>query len=555
MLKPAGLWRFGTVGSSSAMCKAIILGVATTENGALTTSRISAAKDAYYNHLSFAFDVDASNGYIYFGWTTGAHNRSTLNLQRRASNGAITNLLSRTVSNSEFTLLDADIEDAEVPRGGMFSGVHEMRFYDGTLYFVAQVQRMQKYNDTNDVEAVTRSAQKTAGAVLYAFDVATSTLTDMEMYQFATNAARSLTVNAGKVFYAESPDATYKYKAYNPDDVDTFNVGSNQNLFPDLRGALKSIDPTVSFATKDDEGKRIAITDHGNMYFEGVPYRGVSVPMLSIDNEIHFIVSHGDGDAIQKRNAAASLPENYIWMKFGDKLAYVLETLTPNTPHALLVDIANKTNAIFFMRNGRVVLKDREPLTAKIDGRLTADASVIRLKEANRDFPERGYLMVDKEILRYSRGFRIDRAQAGTRSAAHEDEAVVTYLDNVVHPESFLSSNIVADTNRFYNVVQDSNLTNRQEDKGSIDRYIEKIFNLNLGLGIHQQAWTEDMHKRYLAYLKVIRKLVHVSLKRSNYLNIGDIIGFNYAGVLAYPMRIVSIDHNRETVDVIGRSL
>lgn len=530
-------------------------GVAIKDSGIGTAARISAAKDAYHNHLSFAFDVDMTTGYIYFGWTTGTHNRSTLNLQRYARNGVVTNLFSQSVANSELTLLDQDIEGLEVARGGMFSGVHELLFHSGKLYCIVQIQRMLKYRDTDNDEQVSRNANKTAGAVLYAFDVATTTLTPMEKYQFVTNAARSLTVHTDKVFYAEGTDAAYKYKAFNPDDIDSFNRGANQNLFPDLRGTLKSIDPAMHLTSEDADGKRIAIADYGNMYFEGTYYRGMSMPMLSIDNEIHFIASYGNADALQKRNSAASLPGNYMWLKFGDKLSYILTSLKPTTPHALLIDIANKTNSIFYIRNGRVVFKDREPLVAKLDGTLSADATTITLKEQNREFPEEGYLFIGKEIVKYGQGFSIMRGQAGTLATSHDSDIKVTYLDNVVHKDSFLNSSISIDTNRFYNVVQNPSLTDRQEDVESIAQYIEKVFSLDLGLDVHQQVWTEDANKRYLEYLKVIRKLVSVSLKRSNYLNIGDIIAFNYAGKLIYPMRIVSIEHTRESVNVTGRSL
>ena len=437
----------------------------------------------------------------------------------------------------------------------MFSGVHELVFYDGKIYCVVQIQRMLKYNDTSNAEQVSRSASKTAGAILYAFDVATSTLTDMEKYQFITNSGRSITINDDRVFYAESTDATYKYRAYNPDDVDTFTLGINQNIFPELRGALKSIDPSKDFSDVNSDGERTAIKNHGNIFFERLPYRGIGMPMLSVDNELHMVASYGNPDTLPRTDSEGSLPNNYQWLKFGRKLVYVLQSLQTTTSYNLLVDIANKTNSIFYMRNGRIVFKERDAIKAKLNANITPTSASLSIKDETRDLPDSGYMLVDREIVKYNTGFSIERGQAGTIAVAHGENAEVIYLDNVVNKDSYLTVNIAVDTNRFYNVVQDSNLTNRQQDLESIERYGEKVFNINLGLGGHQHAWREYMYRKYLEYLKEIRQLVSVSLKKSNYLTIGDVISFNYAGVFVYPIRIISINHQRESIQVVGRSI
>ena len=159
----------------------------------------------YHNHLNFAFDVNSS-GDIYFVYSVGDTDESSLVIKRRTSAGVETTILTDTQDLDALTALD----DA----GGAYLGCHEALFHDDNLYMLCPIQRVDV-----DGSDTTRSVTKAAGSVIYRCDVTAGTpsLTVIETWDFVTHSACNLIVHDGAVHYVEQPSAAEKFLPINSD--------------------------------------------------------------------------------------------------------------------------------------------------------------------------------------------------------------------------------------------------------------------------------------------------------------------------------------------------
>ena len=77
---------------------------------------------------------------------------------------------------------------------------------------------------------------------------------------------------------------------------------------------------------------------------------------------------------------------------------------------------------------------------------------------------------------------------------------------------------------------------------------------MNLGLTKHELAWQVYVLKNYLEHLKEPQQRINLTLKPTNYLEIGQIIGVKY-GMLVYAMQILSITKNKDSTQIRGRTV
>ena len=183
-------------------------GVARVNTSGTTTEMIDQAVGGYHNHLNFAFDV-TSGGDIYFVYSVGDTDESSLVIKRRTSAGVETTILTDTQDLADLTALD----DA----GGAYLGCHECLFHDDTLYMLCPIQRV----DADDASppVYTRSREKAAGMVLFSCDVTAGTpsLTVIETWDFVSHSACNLIVHDNAVHYTEQPIAASKFLPINSD--------------------------------------------------------------------------------------------------------------------------------------------------------------------------------------------------------------------------------------------------------------------------------------------------------------------------------------------------
>ena len=178
-------------------------GVARVNTSGTTTEMIDQTTLNYHNHLNFAFDV-TSGGDIYFVYSVGDADESSLVIKRRTSGGTESTILTDTQDLADLTALDDN--------GGAYLGAHECLFHNNQLYFFAPIQRVDEDSGT-----YTRSREKAAGAVLFSCDVTAGTpsLTVIDTWDFVTHSACNLIVHDGNVHYVEQPSAAGRFKPIN----------------------------------------------------------------------------------------------------------------------------------------------------------------------------------------------------------------------------------------------------------------------------------------------------------------------------------------------------
>lgn len=514
-------------------------GVARVSSAGTVTELTRRTSFGYNNHLNFAFDVDSSrNTYmVYFESTVTG---STIKVRRITNGGTESELYTETRTLTELTDLSDD--------GGWVSGIYEVLHDNGDLYIIAGIGHTEIYYDASDVELKTRSERKGAGCVLYKLDLSdtASGLQVIDKYDFIQSGIRSLTVHKNAIHYIESPSVSYKYAEFNPDlTEDDLDTNINQDL-----GKLKRLDSS-------DE-----VEDLGNLWYSTLPYKSTNMPMLIIDDELHCIMSFGDNSGILTSESESSRNDNFQWIKYGNKIDYIISGIASGNAYDSLVDIAKKTNSLFLFKQNRISLVDKDPYRALLNGAITTTSVSLNYDNTNKgwvNLPSAGYILIDNEILSYSGKTgsslaSLKRGINGSPIESHSNNSDVLYLDNVIEPNSYLTSSFRLDTNRFFNVVQESNLILEKRDLNSIADF-DKIFTLDLGLSRHDTAWIDYMYQKYLDELKELRSFVNVVLKPSFYINLGDIISYYYDNQILKPFRVSTVNYKRDRTEIQGRTV
>lgn len=520
-------------------------GVARVDTSGRTTALFSETPDDFYNSENFAFNI-AGNGDVYFAFVSGgAYNQNTtLTIKRRALDGTTTTILTDSKALHELDVLDE--------AGGAYAGVHEVLYDNNNLYLVVQIQKV-RYEDINTASNNNRYRQLTesAGAVLYRANVTgTPTLTVIEKYNFTQFACRSMTAFDGDVYFLENPTEAYLFKPINS-NLDSFNVGLGYNVLPENTGSLKKTNSINDI-----------VDTIGNLWYENLPSYGVLTPCLTFNNSLQMIVSYSRMDELLRPNSIASQPDNAQWLVYGRKLDYVLPDIPSNgTIFEVLSGIALQTGTQFSVHQNLIQFKESEPYHAQVNGII---GSTIPFDSENRDFPSEGYLLINREIVRYS-GVSggtftgLTHGVLGSEIANHADDSKIVYLDNIINADSlnnpYQDIRIRLDTNRFYNVVRDTDGIANPRNAASIEKFGERTYELALGLTRHETAWIGFRAERYLDDLSELRYLVNVRLKPSRYILIGDIISFYYANHLLVPIRVVSITYTADSTEITGRSV
>ena len=145
-----------------------------------------------------------SGGDIYFVYSVGDTDESSLVIKRRTSAGVESTILTDTQDLADLT--------ASGDAGGAYLGAHECLFHDDNLYMLCPIQRVDEDSGT-----YTRSQMNAAGMVLFSCDVTTGTpsLTVIETWDFASHGACNLVVHDGSVHYVERPAASARFRPIN----------------------------------------------------------------------------------------------------------------------------------------------------------------------------------------------------------------------------------------------------------------------------------------------------------------------------------------------------
>ena len=406
-----------------------------------------------------------------------------------------------------------------------------------------------------------RSRTKTGGMVLYKCNVTAGSpsLTAVDTWDFVHQSGCNLTVHDGAVHFTEQPSAASRFKPINPDldgywtdDEKTQTMG--YNIVEEALGALKKINSSG------------AVESLGNVWYTDRPFNVFPTRMLSIDDDLHLCAGYGGFDELLRFNSLASQQDNGVHIVYGRTLHYVLPTFQPNgrSIYAALAGLAKSVNATLSFEKNVIMITDRRPFRALTDGATGTGTADIGFSDANKRFPSSGYLLIGKEILRYtgisSGAFTgITRGVLGSDIENHvSDASAILYLDNIIKTEGLGSPykkiTLQSDTNRIFNIIRDSGGIAEVRDAASIARYGERSYALDLGLTRHEKAWIEEIFASYLEELKDLQSIVNIQTVPDFSLRLGQIVPFFYRGLVS-GMRIVSVRYERRTTHVKGRTV
>ena len=405
-----------------------------------------------------------------------------------------------------------------------------------------------------------RSRTKAAGMVLYrvSTNAATPSLEVLDKWDFVTHSACSLTIHDGSVHFVEQPRSATAFKPINPDlggfwtdEEQTETMG--YNVLPESLGALKKISSSGE------------VEHLGNVWFTDRPFNVFPTRMLSIGGDLHLCAGYGNGDEVLRYNSLASAADNAVHIVYGKTLHYVVPRFSPNgrSVYAALADLAKSVNATLSFEKNVVMITDRRPYRAGTDGATGIGTGNLSFSNANKAFPSSGYLLIGKEILRYT-GITggaftgIQRGVLGSEIANPANNTEILYLDTLIQTEKlgspYKAITLQADVNRIFNIIRDSGGIAEVRDEDSIALYGERPYTLDLGLTRHEKAWIEEIFKSYLEELKDLQQIVNIQVRPDFSLRLGQIVPFFYGGLVS-GMRIVSVRYEGRTTHIKGRTV
>ena len=332
----------------------------------------------------------------------------------------------------------------------------------------------------------------------------------------------------------------------------TYNAEMGYNIIPENLGALKRI---------SNSGE---VENLGNVWYSEQPYNVFQTRMLSIDGDLHLCVGYGNGDEILRYNSPPSQADNMVHIVLGKTLHYVLPRFQPTeSVYAALADLAKRVNATLSFEKNIIMISDRRPFRAETDGATGTGTADIGFSDANKTFPSSGYLLIGKEILKYT-GISggaftgIARGVLGSLIENHADDSRILYLDTLIQTEKlgspYKSVTLQLDVNRLHNVIRDSQGIAEVRDEDSIALYGERPLTLELGLTRHEKVWIEEIFKSYLKELSTLQSIVNIQVRPDFSLRLGHIVPFTYGGIVK-AMRIVSVRYERRSTHLKGRTV
>ena len=399
-----------------------------------------------------------------------------------------------------------------------------------------------------------RDTLKSGGMTLYRCNVtdANPRLTEIETWDFVQRSGCNLTVHDGAVHFTEYPPESQVFKPYNP-ELESYNEEMGYNVLPEPLGALKKI----------DSGSR-EIEDLGNVWYTDRPYNVFPMRMLRIGEDLHICAGYGNPDTLLRFNSLASGAGNMAHIVYSRQVRYIVPSFSPvGSIYSALADIAKKVNATLSFEKNIIMITDRHPFRAVLDGDIGTGASDIGFRAANKTFPASGYLLIGGEVLRYSglsgsQFTGIVRGVLGSGGVGHSDGSDVLYLDTLLGGSGggspYKAITVQSDTNRIYNIIRDASGFAEARDAESIARYGERPYTLELGLTRHEKRWSESVFKAYLEELKDLQEIVNVQVVPDFSVRLGQIVPFAYAGELK-AMRIVSIRYEADATHIRGRTV
>ena len=514
------------------------------QNSGNPSHRVSALftrrRDAYQNHLNFAFDVTEA-GEIFFAAVEGTETTSTLTVEKW-TDGTTETVFERTEPLYQLTEFDT--------AGGAWLGVHEVLVDGHNIYLIVPVSRVRLETSP------TRDISTDAGVILYRYNQVTLQLQVLAKYDFVQYGPCMLTKHDGDVYFVESPAVSYLFEPRNRDVV--FDAS-------EAKGFLKRIHATGEIETL------------GNVYFDnGRAYRG-QLPMrgLSFDDDLHFVMGYGDPVSIVQPESDASRPENWQWFSFGKKYRYKVPVLpTAGAISEVLTSLATTVGATVSIDKNILSLQNRRARGAFVATAVGVADTKIAYQFANHAFPAMGYLLIGSELVRYTGRTAthftgISRGELSTSIATHAKDSLITFVHRPIEApntirssEPYLEVTVSLDSDHLYNSIEEgSPVRSRVLDAASQSQFGANPLQLALSTTEHELPWVEFISKQYLERFKDLAYLINVRVRAFYAVNLGEIVCFKYLAdapeVDGYliAMQVMSVRTGSEFTTIRGRQV
>lgn len=475
--------------------------VSSTENGTLTPI-FTETKDNYYNHLNFAFDIVGND--IYFAFTTGTAFNSTLTVKKR-SGGTTTTVFTKTQSFTNIT----DLDDS----GNAWLGVEELLVDGDDFYLIIPISRNGRDISTG------------AGVILYRYSLFSGKLFPLIKKDFVQHGLCMLVKYNNDIYFAESPAVTSEYTAK--------NRGLNYEA-SEAKGFLYVIRTSI------DNG----IDKLGNIYFDnGNAYNGqLPIKPLLFDDDINFIAGFGNIKTIGVVNSVTSNPENYQWFSYGKKYRYKLPILRKDgTIMSALTEIAGTTGSTLSIDKDIISIQDRQARGAMTMFEVKTTDTTIAYEFQNLTFPEKGYLLIGDELIRYTGKTDtyftgITRGVLATDIQYHKKGELITYVKRIIEDkekinasEPYLQVTVSLDSSNLYNqILEGAPQRISLLDENSREKYGELPLDLNLGTTEHDLPFAENISKQYLQRFKNLAYIINARVRAFFSINLGEFVCFKF---------------------------
>lgn len=483
--------------------------------GGTTAAMLTANRNEDFNYLNFDFDI-APNGDIYMPCAEGRGANSAEKIKKYDAATGVSSVVSNRSSVGAL-------------------GCHEAIYTpDGDLYFVGAGNR-----SINEID-------KSARAGIFRFETQTNRFGSVHNYNYVQLSCRSFVWHEGYLYFAEYPNASTHYEPSNANAAGQINSSLGKW---DPRTRSNEVPPNKVWLKRIVNGK---VEDVVTPWYERQAFNATAVPMLSVGGELHAIARYADKFTIAARDSDAAQTENEQWVTFGRTIRYFLEEQPSGSLYDIMTEYAKLSNTRLQFTNNRLRFDDIDPYEALLATGLSDAAGQLNYKDANKEFPSSGHVLIGSEIIAYrnrtaSRLSGLTRGVGGTTAAAHSPEDHILFLDKVIDASAiedpYSDVNINTNTNKFYNRIVDSENRAVAVDEGSVDQFGERTYTLSTQLSQHQIAWSQYLNGKTLDRLKDIKSNVRVRMEAAYYLDIGDIVMFAYSREILMPIQIIEIQH------------
>ncbi|MDE0681595.1 MAG: hypothetical protein OXI63_01650 [Candidatus Poribacteria bacterium] len=544
--------------------KGTAFGLARREPNGRVSALFTRNKDAYQNHLNFAFDVTDA-GEVFFASVEGTDTTSTLTIEKW-TDGTTETVFQRTELLSRFRAFDDTAGDA-------WLGVHEVLVDGHNIYLIVPVSRNGRDISTD------------AGVILYRYNQVTLQLQALATYDFVQYGPCMLTKHSEKS--ASVRESQTEGNDLRADSLANPDFSADGYIYfvesPAVSYLFEARNREVAFDASEAKGflKRILMTGEietlGNVYFDNNRAYGGQLPMrgISFDDDLHFVMGYGDPALIGQPESDASRPENWQWFSFGKKYRYKVPVLpTSGAISEVLTSLATTVGATVSIDKNILSLQNRRARGAFVAADVGVPDTEIGYAFANHAFPTMGYLLIGSELVRYTGRTAthftgISRGELATPIVPHAADSLITFVHRPIEArntmrssEPYLEVTVSLDSDHLYNSIEEgSPVRSRVLDAASQSQFGSNPLQLALSTTEHELPWVEFISKQYLERFKDLAYLINVRVRAFYAVNLGEIVCFKYLAdapeVDGYliAMQVMSVRTGSEFTTIRGRQV